>query len=81
MSLIVDVFMCRKDNYGYLIHDAATGKTAAIDSIEEDYEGRIYVAVVLEDDPGREIGELKLPAHRFFFSSEELEPLEEKIDV
>lgn len=36
MSLIVDVFMCRKDNYGYLIHDAATGKTAAIDAPDAD---------------------------------------------
>jgi len=55
---------------------ALNGQAAIIDSIEEDYEGKIYVAVVLEDDPGREIGEMKLPAHRFFFSAEELEPLE-----
>jgi hydroxyacylglutathione hydrolase len=34
MSLIVDVFICRKDNYGYLAHDSTTGSTAAIDAPE-----------------------------------------------
>jgi hydroxyacylglutathione hydrolase len=34
MSLIVDVFICRKDNYGYLVHDSTTGRTAAIDAPE-----------------------------------------------
>lgn len=34
MSLIIDIFMCRKDNYGYLAHDSETGKTAAIDAPE-----------------------------------------------
>jgi hydroxyacylglutathione hydrolase len=30
--LVVDVFMCRKDNYGYLAHDPETGATATIDA-------------------------------------------------
>lgn len=34
MALIVDVFPARSDNYGYLAHDEATGKTAAIDAPE-----------------------------------------------
>jgi hydroxyacylglutathione hydrolase len=34
MSLIVDVFRCRQDNYGYLVHDSETGRTAAIDAPE-----------------------------------------------
>ena len=34
MSLIVDVFPARKDNFGYLLHDSATGRTAAIDAPE-----------------------------------------------
>ena len=55
---------------------ALNGQTAIIHSIEEDFEGRIHVAVILEDDPGREMGEAKFPAHRFFFSTDELEPLE-----
>jgi hydroxyacylglutathione hydrolase len=32
--MIVDVFMCRKDNFGYLAHDTETGATAAIDAPE-----------------------------------------------
>lgn len=35
MSLIVDIFEARSDNYGYLAHDSATGRTAAIDAPEE----------------------------------------------
>ena len=32
MSVLVDLFMCRTDNYGYLVHDVETRKTAAIDA-------------------------------------------------
>jgi len=31
--------------------------------------------VVVEDDPGRDLGEKRQPGHRFFFAPEELEPL------
>lgn len=34
MTLIVDVFQARQDNYGYLAHDTQTGRTAAIDAPE-----------------------------------------------
>ena len=34
MGLIVEVFPAREDNYGYLAHDTATGRTAAIDAPE-----------------------------------------------
>jgi hydroxyacylglutathione hydrolase len=32
VGLIIDIFICRKDNYGYLAHDVETGRTAAIDA-------------------------------------------------
>lgn len=32
MPVIVDIFMCRSDNYGYLVHDVESRKTAAIDA-------------------------------------------------
>ena len=51
------------------------GKVAVIESIERDFEDRIHIAVVLEDDPGRDLGTLRQPGHRFFFSPEELEPI------
>jgi hydroxyacylglutathione hydrolase len=34
LSLIVDVFPARSDNFGYLVHDTASGRTAAIDAPE-----------------------------------------------
>ncbi|WIJ25605.1 hydroxyacylglutathione hydrolase [Devosia sp. RR2S18] len=34
MTLIVEIFPARTDNYGYLAHDEATGRTAAIDAPE-----------------------------------------------
>ncbi len=32
MPVLVDIFPCRTDNYGYLVHDLETRKTAAIDA-------------------------------------------------
>ncbi len=32
MPVLIDIFMCRTDNYGYLVHDIETRKTAAIDA-------------------------------------------------
>lgn len=54
---------------------ALAGQTAIIESIEQDYEDKIHLAVVLEDDPGRDLGMLRQPGHRFFFSLAEVEPL------
>jgi hypothetical protein len=56
-----------------------TGRTATVESIEQDFEGRIYLAVTVDDDPGRDFGERdgsdrRYPAHRFFFSIDEVEP-------
>ena len=33
-SALVDLFLCRSDNFGALVHDPATGRTAAIDAPE-----------------------------------------------
>src|SRR5439155_23873038 len=56
---------------------ALAGKTAVIEAIEQDLEGRIYVAVIVEDDPGKDLGILRQPGHRFFFTPEEIEPIVE----
>ena len=60
---------------GDILDSELAGRTGAIESIEQDYEDRIHLAVVLDDDPGRDLGLLRLPGHRFFFSPEEVEPL------
>ncbi len=55
---------------------ALAGKAAFIEGIEQDYEDRIYLAVTLEDDPGRDLGEDRILGHRFHFSPEEVVPLD-----
>jgi hypothetical protein len=54
---------------------ALKGKIAIVEAIESDFDDRVHLAVVLEDDPGRDLGMLRQPGHRFFFSPEEVEPL------
>ena len=51
------------------------GRIAIVEKIEQDYEGTIQLAVVLEEDPGRDLGMLRQPGHRFFFRVDEVEPL------
>jgi hypothetical protein len=53
---------------------ALAGKMAVIEAIEQDFEDQIQLAVVVDDDPGREFGMMRQPGHRFFFSPEEVEP-------
>ena len=55
---------------------ALKGKVAFVEGIEQDYEDRIYIAVTLEDDPGRDMGLDRILGHRFYFSPEEVEPLD-----
>jgi hydrogenase maturation protease len=53
---------------------ALDGKIAVIESLEQDYEGKLHVCVVVDDDPGRDIGLMRQPGHRFFFAANEVEP-------
>ena len=61
---------------GDIMDLALKGKVAFVEGIEQDYEDRIHIAVTLEDDPGRDLGEGRYLGHRFFFSPEEIEPLD-----
>jgi hydrogenase maturation protease len=60
---------------GDVLDIALSGQIAFVESIEQDYEGKNHVCVVLEADPGRDLGMLRQPGHRFFFDSAEIEPL------
>jgi hydrogenase maturation protease len=60
---------------GDVIDIALAGKTAVIESIEQDYDGKIHVCVVVDEDPGRDIGLMRQPGHRFFFDPDEVQPL------
>ena len=65
-----------KPRKGADVFDAVLADRAAvIEGIDQDLEGRITLAVVVDDDPGRELGFQRQPGHRFFFSPEEVEPL------
>jgi hypothetical protein len=61
---------------GDIMDIALAGKVAFVEGIEQDYEDRIQIAVTLEDDPGRDLGGDRILGHRFFFSPEEVEPLD-----
>lgn len=52
---------------------ALAGKMAVVEKVEQDYEDRIFLAVTVEEDPGREMAELPVLGHKFFFSPEEVE--------
>lgn len=54
---------------------ALAGRTATVEAIEQDFEGRVYLAVTVDDDPGKDLGMLRQPGHRFFFQTDEVEPL------
>jgi hydrogenase maturation protease len=60
---------------GDVLDIALAGQVANVESIERDYEGKVHVCVVLEDDPGRDLGLLRQPGHRFFFDASEVDPL------
>jgi hypothetical protein len=60
-------------NGGDIMDVALAGKIGIIESIEQDYDGKVQVAVVMDDDPGKDLGFLRQPGHRFFFNPEEIE--------
>jgi len=68
-----DPVRLRPRKSGDILDVVLAGKVALIESIEQDYEGNIQLAVVMDDDPGKDLGMLRQPGHRFFFSPEEVE--------
>jgi hydrogenase maturation protease len=61
---------------GDVLDLALAGRTAVVEGIEQDLEGNLKLAVAVDDDPGRDLGLRRQPGHRFFFSPEEVEPLD-----
>jgi hypothetical protein len=64
---------------GDIMDLALKGKVAVVEAIEQDYEERVHLSVTLEDDPGRDLGDAHILGHRFFFSPEEVVPLEPEV--
>jgi hypothetical protein len=62
------------------VMDAAlAGRIAIIEAIEQDLEKRVHLALVLENDPGKDLGMMRQPGHRFFYGVDEIEPLVEEL--
>jgi hydrogenase maturation protease len=61
-----------------LMDIALAGKIAVIESIELDAENRIHLALVLDEDPGKDFGMLRQPGHRFFYAVHEVEPISDR---
>ena len=59
---------------------ALAGRDATVDAIEQDFEGRYHIAVLVDDDPGISLGPRR-PGHRFFFAPEEVERLDGASDL
>ena len=60
-----------------VIDIALNGKIAIIESVLQDVEDQAQFALVLEDDPGRDLGMMRQPGHRFFYGADEVEPVKE----
>jgi hydrogenase maturation protease len=67
------VRLCPREG-GDIFDLALAGKTATIESIEQDYDNNLHLAVIVDDDPGKDMGHLRQPGHRFFFTPAEVEP-------
>jgi hydrogenase maturation protease len=63
---------------GDILDLALAGRTAVVEAIEEDAEGELHVAVTLDDDPGRDLGDARFLGHRFFFRVDEIEPIDQR---
>lgn len=54
---------------------ALRDRVAVVSGVEQDEQGGCLLAVTLEDDPGRDLGDARMPGHRFFFDPCDVEPL------
>jgi hypothetical protein len=50
-------------------------KPQSIEAVEQDLERKIRLAVVLANDPGKDLGLSHQPGHRFSYRVEEVEPI------
>jgi hypothetical protein len=60
---------------GDVFDQALAGRVAVVEGIDQGLDGEVQIAVTMEDDPGRDLGEGRYPGHRFFFATSEVEPL------
>ncbi len=66
---------CRPRRGGDVLDIALAGRAATVAEVLQSTEGVVHLAVTIDDDPGRDLGEQRQIGHRFFFAPEEVEPL------
>ncbi|GAA5195544.1 hypothetical protein GCM10023322_62470 [Rugosimonospora acidiphila] len=66
----------RPQRHSDILDLALDGRTAVVESIEQDDEGRVQLAVTVSDDPGRDLGDARMPGHRFFYTPDDVEPVQ-----
>ena len=54
---------------------ALEGRPAVVASVDVTTDGEPHFVVTVDDDPGRDFGGRQYPGHRFFFRSDEIEPV------
>ena len=69
------VKLCPTGRSSDIMDLALVGKSGIIESIEQSFDEEVYLAIVLDDDPGRDLGYARQPGHRFFFRPSEVEPI------
>ena len=69
-----DAVRLRPQSGADILDLALDGRAAHVESIVRDLEDEVHVAVVVDDDPGADLGALRMPGHRFFFRLTEVEP-------
>lgn len=74
-----DKILIRPKNRADAFDLMLAGKVAVVEAVEQDAEDKIHFAVVLEDDPGKDLGLMRQPGHRFFYGADEVEPVKEAI--
>jgi hydrogenase maturation protease len=62
---------------GDVLDLALDDQVGVVEGIEMDDTGEVQLAVTLEADPGRDLGEARFLGHRFFFRPDEVEPLDQ----
>jgi hydrogenase maturation protease len=53
------------------------GKSATVEEVVQSMDGTVQLAVTVDDDPGRDLADDRRMGHRFFFTPDEVEPLDE----
>jgi hydrogenase maturation protease len=66
---------------GDLLDSVLAGMMGVVECIEQDDQGKLHLAVAIVDDPARDLGAGRHPAHRFFFTPAEVEPIDDSHEL